>query len=147
MPVPHLCHAPDANLTHRYKGMFAGNPARVLGDTGATHVFASEEFVRGLGLPIGPARHAKVTLADGGASAILGECQAKLSLDRFHTRTSALVLTDMPPGIDLILGDAFFRKHLARFEYNPPSLVLRKATETYRVLADRAPTASPPRAI
>ncbi len=107
--------------------MLARAPVHALADTGATHVFVSEDFVKRTGLHVSPATHVRVTRADGPSSAIVGECSAKLSLGRFAANVTPLVLTSMSPGVDLILGDAFFKQYRGRVEYtDPPVLSLRK---------------------
>ena len=133
-PEPRLSSTSSSSLTHVYPGTLAGAPVSVLADTGATHVFVAESFVKRIGLHVSPTTHARVTLADGASSVIVGECSAKLALGRFTASVTPLVLTNMSPGVDLILGDAFFKQYMGRVEYtDPPALVLRKGLASFRV--------------
>lgn len=119
--------------------MFAGLSVRVLIDTGATHDFVDLAFASRNVLHVQNSVHTQAAPAGGSTISLSGQVCASLSLGKFTAHISALVLRDMHPEADVIIGIATLRRHNFTFRHDAVSgaltLLLRKR--------DRAFTLSP----
>ena len=109
--VPELM--PTSTLTHVYRASAAGFACKVLMDTGASHIFAHQDFVNKVGVRVLPSALSQVSLANGSTGTILGQCTLRLKLGGIIMRVNCLVLPSLPQGVDLILGDAWQKTHRA----------------------------------
>lgn len=98
-------------------GRVAGSSARVLFDSGATHVFMSNSFATKSGLRIrAPSRSAEVQVADGKTLSILGTCFGKLQLGSYSAGVSFHV-TDISQDWDVIVGQSWLLQHCVVMDY------------------------------
>jgi hypothetical protein len=94
-------------------------------DTGATHAFVSASYVEHAKLCVRPPRYAQqVQTASGQTVPLSGQCTFKVQLQEYRGQVTALVLDDMLPGVDLILGDSWLKHHNAQLCYQSKTCTL-----------------------
>ena len=126
--------APDASLCAAAKSsslrmLFgckaAGSEANILFDSGATHNFVTAEFCRTHGVVIEPKR-SSVLLPDNVVANDQGEAYVYVELGPFRERISCLVMTQLLPGVDVLIGNAFMDKHRVDLSYDKKRVSLKK---------------------
>ena len=128
----------SSGLTHMYLGSCFGFKCRLLIDTGATHVFVSQEYVTKVGVRSTPAS-ASVCLANGQDAAVLGQCHMRLKFGGMIMAINALVLQAMPEGVDMILGDSWQKQYSADLSASRATCTMRKGMHTVTVHAATRP--------
>ena len=109
-------------LTSRWHASIAGIPGSLLLDTGAQENFISTDFIEKHGLRFTELSKAgTIKLGNGACAAILGKVTFTLSIRQYHTKT-CMYVTDLSPGIDVVLGEPFFRSTSAHIEYCPDGM-------------------------
>lgn len=126
--------APDASLCAAAKSsslrmLFgckaAGSEANILFDSGATHNFVTAEFCRTHGVVIEPKR-SSVLLPDNVVANDQGEAHVYVELGSFRERISCLVMTQLLPGVDVLIGNSFMDKHRVDLSYDKKRVTLKK---------------------
>jgi hypothetical protein len=136
---------PAEGVTFLFRGKVAGCLARFMLDSGASHCFISAEEVARRGLRVVPAVQAQVVRTAGGHSAaLLGQCTFKVNVQQFSGTVTTLVLQNMLPETDVILGDEWLRKQQAVMNYNAGTCTLHSGSRirTLRVGHDDLPNTS-----
>ena len=119
----------DQPLMFRFQARAAGCAAKVLLDSGASHNFVSAAFVRASALRItAPVQAYTVRLASGDTVPLQGQCTFKLSMQQFSGTVTALVMPEMLPQTDLILGDTWLRSEQAQLCYTTGTCTLLKGS-------------------
>jgi Reverse transcriptase (RNA-dependent DNA polymerase)/RNase H-like domain found in reverse transcriptase/Integrase zinc binding domain/Chromo (CHRromatin Organisation MOdifier) domain/Retroviral aspartyl protease len=114
-------------LTFKFLGDVAGCKAHVLLDSGATHNFISSDYAKLHGLRVAaPGQAYTVKLASGDTVALQGQCTFKLQLQSFSGTVTALVMPELLPDTDLILGDAWLRSQNATMCFETGTCKLHK---------------------
>jgi Reverse transcriptase (RNA-dependent DNA polymerase)/RNase H-like domain found in reverse transcriptase/Integrase zinc binding domain/Chromo (CHRromatin Organisation MOdifier) domain/Retroviral aspartyl protease len=127
VPVSLQVTTADQALTFRFTGQAAGCPAKVLLDSGATHNFISAEFASANRLHVAaPVQAYTVKLASGDTVALQGQCTFKLSMQSFSGTVTALVMPELLPQTDLILGDEWLRSQKAQLCFATGTCRLQK---------------------
>ena len=113
-------------LTSKWSATIAGLPGSMLLDTGAQENFLSSTFVEEHGLRYTPLSSAgTIQLGNGSAAQIIGKVTLSLSIRHYHTKV-CMYVTELSPGIDVVLGEPFFREASAHIEYCPDGLAAIK---------------------
>ena len=124
-----------SSLTHTYLAACYGHRARVLIDTGASHIFVSQDYATKVGVRVAPASATTVSLADGKDTAVLGQCHLRLKVGGLLMTVSALVLPALPEGIDLILGDAWQKQYSATLNSAKATCTIRRGMHVVTLTA------------
>ncbi len=126
------------------RGTAASKSARILLDTGASDVFVSAEFAAKAGLRVTAPRHAhQVQTASGHTVPLTGQCTCKVQVQDYRGQVTALVLDDMLPNTDLILGDSWMKHHKAQLCFQSKTCTLHLSSSkvrTIRLGCDDLPT-------
>jgi hypothetical protein len=118
-------------LLFRFQGLAAARKARVLLDSGASHNFVSQAFAEACGLRVtAPAGTQTVKLASGDVVALQGQCTFKLQIQSFSGTVTALVMPELLPQTDLILGDEWLRKQNATLCFTTGTCILKNGART-----------------
>ena len=133
-------------FTFVFSGKIAGLPAKVLWDSAATLNFVSADFVRRHGLQV-HADETMLSLADGKQKTSPGYVDVRLVIQGL-TQQLRLTVTDLSPGFDVFIGEAFNQRNGVVADYGyasdkqsvEPSLWLRR--QNTRLYPRAAPTAS-----
>jgi hypothetical protein len=141
LPKPVLNYAATSGCSMQFSARVAGAPAAILFDSGASHSYISEAFVRRIGLRMHDAADdlEHVTLADGTTAPIQGVCSAHISLQHFRASAELLVVS-LDDAYDLILGDAWLQQYGAVLDFGTRNALLKKGT-TIHTLRPRMPPA------
>ena len=75
-----------------------------------------------------------VTLGDNSEVDTLGIAKVQISMQGFNTDVWCEVLSELPQGFDLILGQAFLHKHKAALSYEDLTVNVKHATKTYTLV-------------
>lgn len=120
--VRRLCTMASAKPQHTFvfDGKVAGVPCSILWDSGAVVSFVSREFIRTHRIATSPSS-AAIQLADGSVVESLGSSKLKLQIQG-HRTTLSLVVTDLLPGYDVILGEDWSKANAVQAQYGTPSL-------------------------
>jgi Reverse transcriptase (RNA-dependent DNA polymerase)/Retroviral aspartyl protease/DNA N-6-adenine-methyltransferase (Dam) len=117
----------DQPLMFRFHAKAAGCAATVLLDSGASHNFVSSEFAKASAFRItAPVQAYTVRLASGDIVPLAGQCTFKLSMQEFSGTVTALVMPEMMPHTDVILGDTWLRSEQAQLCYTTGTCTLHK---------------------
>jgi hypothetical protein len=117
----------DQPLMFRFAARVAGCSATVLLDSGASHSFISAAFAEANGLKVLPPVQAyTVRLASGESVALQGQCTFKVTMQDYSGTVTALVMPEMLPQTDLILGDGWLRNEQAKLCYSTGTCTLHK---------------------
>ena len=109
-------------LTSKWSATIAGIPGNMLLDTGAQENFISSHFVQENGLRYTELTDAgTIQLGNGACASILGKVTLTLSVRHYHTKI-CMYVTQLSPGIDVVLGEPFFRSTSAHIEYSPDGM-------------------------
>ena len=135
-PLQRLCATNPNHPQHTFvfSGKIAGIQCSVLWDSGAVGSFISREFVRRNKLAT---KWSSTAIQVPNGSVVESSLSAKLKLRiQGHQSHLNLVITDLPPGYDVILGDDWSRMNEVHARYGscatandlpaPPKLVLQK---------------------
>eukprot|EP00877_Chromochloris_zofingiensis_P003160 jgi/Chrzof1/12845/Cz07g09130.t1 len=111
-------------LTMLFASTVSGVPATTLIDTGATEVaFVSRKWAERAN--IGVRKHTQtVVLGDGSAAGVHGICSVHVNVGAYCRKLKCLVI-DMPDAFDVILGDAWLKKHRAVLMFRESRCVIR----------------------
>ena len=95
----------------------SGSDGVALIDSGASAIFASEEFCRAHGIQVWPCQ-GQVTLAGNQIAGIVGRCKASLRMGKHVSHAfEAYVMPELVHGVSLILGDTWMRRHKVVLDY------------------------------
>ena len=126
-------------LTHIYLASSYGFKCRLLIDTGASHVFVSQDFVAKVGVRSSPATTTTVSLADGKDATISGQCHLRLKFGGILMSVTALVLPSLPEGVDVILGDAWQKQYSAELNSAKATCTIRRGMHVVTLRAATRP--------
>jgi hypothetical protein len=127
VPVALNAATAEQPLLFRYAARAAGRKATVLLDSGATHNFVSAAYAHASGLHVAPPTAAyTVRLASGETVALQGQCTFKVTVMEYSGTVTALVMPEMMPDTDLILGDEWLRSEKAQLCYDTATCTLHK---------------------
>ena len=123
--------ASDSGLTFVFAGQLAGLGATIMWDSGANHQFVAKDFVTRHRLATQPCDE-HVLLADGSPLRLTECVHIKCRIQGYH-ETLKFVVTDLAPGFDALLGDAWSKRRGVIADYGyasdggpvPPSLFVR----------------------
>ncbi len=119
------------SLTFRYLGQAAGLPASILLDSGASDNFISAAFAAKAQLRVtAPTRAQQVRTAGGDLVPLQGQCTFKLKIQDYSSTITALVMPDMLPHTDLILGDRWLQHEGATLCYQTGTCTLKNGSKT-----------------
>ena len=104
----------DTFQMFQFSAIAAGAGCTVLMDTGADRCFLSHAFVQQHNFAVNKGHAVNIELADGKAITALGTCRFKMRLGGMASWVTALVLPEIMPDIDLILGMDWLGRHRAR---------------------------------
>jgi len=125
-PIHTIASAANGHLSMLFDAHVGGARARVLMDSGASHNFISDAWVRRVGAHTTTAEGASITLADGGALESTQICTVNLSLTPQPHDVTCYVMT-LAPTFDIILGESWLSQHGAVLDYEKRACVLRRA--------------------
>jgi hypothetical protein len=127
--VPTLTHLPTGSLTSVFHATLGSSKVVVLGDSGASHNFASFTLIQRLGYTVRSTAMRHARLADAAQSVpSIGEVVTKLRLDGFAANIRILVLETVSRTFDIIHGDEFLRKHQAILDFHTQTLTLSRGS-------------------
>ena len=111
----------QTGLSFVFASTLAGLPCTTLWDSGAAQSFVSASFVQRHGLFIDKsAPPVPVAIASGELVQPLGKLSAKLRVQSYFGSPNLVVL-DLAPGIDVILGDDWSQAHGVMADYGMPA--------------------------
>ena len=111
-PQISVANAHSGGLSMEFSGLFAGQAAQVLIDTGATDNFVSSAFARQSGLTV-TALEGEVVLANGSNAKIAGTIKAKIRIGAYQSSVNCLVIDSLLENFDVILGDKWMKQQKA----------------------------------
>ena len=116
-PAPSLPHS-TSNMSMLYKCKIGNAKATCLLDTGARDgPYLSETACHRLGIKISQTNPAYVGLADGNPVAVLGTAKVPVHIQQYRDKLEFKVIK-LSPAFDIILDDAWLKKHLAIMDVN-----------------------------
>lgn len=135
----------NPGLTMQLDCVCSGTTARALIDTGASHSFVSETFIRasGVTLPQGGSPPPEVLLASGVTTGSLGTVTLRVQFKGgFVDRLPCVVLKETLGGVDLILGNTWLNCHRAIINFDNYTCIINTPT---RKIVLKSFTAKPAR--
>jgi transposase InsO family protein len=137
LPTLRFTRALGGRKSLSFEGLLAGVFVEALTDSGATHSFASLNFLRSNGISYEPVSMSSANLADGSAIKIVGMTKKlELKIGCFRIK-HAFIVIDME-AYDCVLGMSFFtqvnpvidwRARTMRVDHNGGKLLLHAAVE------------------
>ena len=118
-----------SSLAFMFDSRLAGVSARTMFDTGATHNFIDEAFVKQHQLHLEPAL-LKVHLANGTVMDSAGVVKVKLKIQSYYTTITCRVMP-LVEGVDLVLGSAWAQRNKVIADFTQPCLHLRPTAKTW----------------
>jgi hypothetical protein len=103
-----LCALPQGKRVLRFEGYLNQEYCQLMADTGATHTFASAQYIASLNMQY-TTFHAEVYLSNDSSVAVLGYLDAMMKLGPLR-RKHRLLVVDLP-SIDVVLGLDFMTKY------------------------------------
>ena len=104
----------DTYQMFQFSAVAAGAVCTVLMDTGANRCFMSHAFVQEHNFAVNKGAAVNVELADGKAVTAMGSCRFKMKLGGMTSWVTALVLPEVLPDVNMILGMDWLSRHRAR---------------------------------
>ena len=111
-PQISVANAQSGGLSIEFSGLFAGQAAKLLIDTGATDNFVSPAFARQSGLTV-TALEGVVVLANGSNARIAGTIKGKIRIGAHQSSNNCLVIDSLLEKFAVILGDKWMRQQNA----------------------------------
>ncbi len=122
-------------LTFVFSGKAAGQDAVLMMDSGASHTFMTATCAAQRNLRVTPAVHAhRVNTANGQSVPLLGQCTFKISIQGYTGAVTALVMDELLPNTDIILGDDWLTRHGVQLCYQTRTCTIRKGNNRTEVL-------------
>jgi hypothetical protein len=123
-----------------FEGTISGEVATILGDSGASGCFLSQDFADEQQLHVRPYR-GSVRTADGHDAQVTGICRVPVKLQQYRGEVDFFVCP-LSNQFDAILGDDWLVKHNAQLDFAAKSCTLRKANGRKVVITSNATASS-----
>ena len=125
----------DQPLTMMYDGSISGKSAKVLVDSGASHVFIDQDFVQHNRIHVRQSSVGWVRVGNNGLVKLQGECTVRLQLGAYKATVTALVMPTVIPGVNVLLGDQWLTRSGGVLDYEQRCLSVKKGDHRVTIQA------------